>query len=408
MTKVIHLASSGVMGGAEWVIFDILAGVRDARPDWDLGLIVPRAGALAERAAALGVRPTILQWRSPIERLGDAFTGRRHLVSMALGLLRSIPSAALYIRDLRRMLAHADPDIIHAHGFKMQLFALWARPRRARIVLHLHDYIGSRPLMSRLFRAQPLSRATAVAISRSIAKDAERVVGTRMPIVVIHNGIDLERWRETGPAVDLDGLSGLETPPPGTLRVGLVGTMARWKGHETFIRAMSLLPPALPVRGYIIGGSIYRTERSEYTIGELEAMVAELGLRGRVGFTGLVAEPAAAMRHLDVVVHASVRDEPFGRVIVEGMALGRAVITSAMGGAAELIVEGESAVTFQAGDGSALAARIVQLAGDPAMRRSLGMNGQARVRQLFGRHDMTTKIVNLYEHTTRTEPPVGG
>ena len=408
MTKVIHLASSGDMGGAEWVVLDILAGVRDARPSWELGLIVPRAGALAERASALGVRTTILPWPAPIERLGDAFAGRRHLVPMALGLLRAIPSAARYVRALRRTLARADADIIHAHGFKMQLLALWARPRRARVILHLHDYIGSRPLMSRLFRVQPLSRATGVAISASIAKDAERVVGTRFPIVVIHNGIDLDRWSPSGPMVDLDALCGLDRPPPGTLRVGLVATMARWKGHETFLRAIALLPAALAVRGYVVGGSIYRTDRSEYTIGELEAMVGQLGLGGRVGFTGLVAEPATAMRHLDVVVHASVRDEPFGRVIVEGMALGRAVITSATGGAAELIVDGESAMTFPAGDAAALAARIGRLAGDAELRRSLGMKGQARVRELFGRQHMTTKILSLYEHTPRTTPAAGG
>src|SRR5687768_18003388 len=131
------------MGGAEWVVLDMLAGLRAERPDVKLGLIVPRAGPLAERAGALGISAAVLEWKAPIERLGDAFAGRRQILSLALGVLRAVPSAALYLRDLRRVLRQRGADIIHAHGFKMQVLALWARPRRSRVVLHLHDYIGS-------------------------------------------------------------------------------------------------------------------------------------------------------------------------------------------------------------------------------------------------------------------------
>lgn len=395
--NVVHLASSGHIGGAEWVVLDILAGLRAARPDLKLSLIVPRGGPLAERAGALGVSTVVLEWKAPMERLGDAFAGRRQFLSLALGVLRAVPSAALYLRDLRRVLRQRGADIVHAHGFKMQVLALWARPRRSRVVLHLHDYIGSRPVMSRLLRVLPMKRAAGVAISRSIAEDAGRILGTRIPIHVVHNGVDPDRWTDHGPVLDLDRLSRLEAPPSGTLRVGLVATMARWKGHETFLRALSMLPPDVPVRGYVIGGPIYRTERSEYSLEELADMARELGLDRRVGFTGLVDDPAAAMRALDIVIHASIRAEPFGRVIVEGMALARSVVTSAVGGAAELIVDGESALTYPAGDPAALAARITRLARDPHLRRSLGRNGTARVQALFGRTQMTRKIADLYD-----------
>jgi glycosyltransferase involved in cell wall biosynthesis len=118
----------------------------------------------------------------------------------------------------------------------------------------------------------------------------------------------------------------------------------------------------------VIGGTLYQTEGSQYDLGDLRRLAASLGLEGRVGFTGFVEEPAAAMRALDVVVHASTQPEPFGLVIAEAMACGRAVVVSGGGGAAELVRPGADALVHEAGRASALAERIGELARDPALR----------------------------------------
>ena len=77
------------------------------------------------------------------------------------------------------------------------------------------------------------------------------------------------------------------------------------------------------------------------------------------------------MRALDVVVHASTQPEPFGLVIAEAMACGRAVITSAAGGAAEIIDAGVDAITHPPGDAASLSACMVRLARDPLPGASL-------------------------------------
>lgn len=395
--KIVHLASAGAVGGAEWVILDILGGLRGARPSWPLALVVPRAGALAERAAALDVDVSVLEWKGPLEHVGDAFADGGNPLALILRLVKAIPSAAFSVLRLRRALRAIDARVIHAHGFKMQLLSLWARPRRAAVVLHLHDYVSTRPAMSRLLRLVPMGGVRAVAISSSIATDARRVLPTRVPVTVVYNGIDLERWAPIGPTADLDALAGVDPAEPGTIRVGLVATMARWKGHETFLRALAQLPRDMRVRGYVIGGPIYQTSGSEHSLAELKAMSRTLDLDGRVGFTGLVADPSTAMRALDVIIHASIRDEPFGRVIAEGMALGRPVITSATGGGAELIVPGVTALTFPPGDAGALAERITELVENPSRRHELGENGTRRAHELFDRARMTSELAALYE-----------
>src|SRR5436309_2890928 len=101
-------------------------------------------------------------------------------------------------------------------------------------------------------------------------------------------------------------------------------------------------------------------------------MADEFGVADRVGFTGFVEDAASALRALDVVVHASTAPEPFGLVIAEASACGRAVVASRAGGVLEIIEEGRDALAHTPGDASELAARITELATDANLRASLG------------------------------------
>jgi glycosyltransferase involved in cell wall biosynthesis len=219
-------------------------------------------------------------------------------------------------------------------------------------------------------------------------------VGAR--ISPIHNAVDLERFSPAGPALDLDRIAGLVPPVNPVVRVGLVATMARWKGHEVFLQAFKMLPADPPVRGYVIGGTLYQTEGSQFDLGDLRRLAANLGLDGRVGFTGFVDEPAAAMRALGVVVHASTQPEPFGLVIAETMACGRAVVVSGGGGAAELVSPGEDALVRDAGRASALAERIGELARDPALRTALGVRAEQSARRRFARARLADQLMPIY------------
>jgi glycosyltransferase involved in cell wall biosynthesis len=214
---------------------------------------------------------------------------------------------------------------------------------------------------------------------------------------VILNAVDLEKFSPDGPAADLDALSGLAPAQAGTVRVGLVATFSRWKGHDTFLRAVAALPAASPIRAYVIGGAMYDTEGSQYTTDELRRLVTALGAGSRVGFTGFVRDPERVMRALDVVVHASTAPEPFGLVIAEAMACGRAVITSGTGGAAELVRDGEDALVHRAGDSAGLAARMHLLAAEPARRASMGRAARATAVKRFDARRLGEQFAAAYE-----------
>jgi len=231
--------------------------------------------------------------------------------------------------------------------------------------------------------------------SKSVAADL-KTLAPELYITPIYNAIDLTRFAPTGEQANLDALAGLSPACSDVVRVGLVATFARWKGHKVFLEALSKIPADAPVRGYIIGGPIYQTSGSQWSLEELRHEAGRLGLDGRVGFTGFVNDAAQAMRSLDIVAHTSVDPEPFGMTIVEGMACGRAVIACQAGGAAELFVDGENAVAHSPGDAAGLASQILRLARDPELRGRLGRAGRAEAERLYHDRRLAQELLGVY------------
>jgi glycosyltransferase involved in cell wall biosynthesis len=402
--RIVHLSSSGQVGGVERVLLDLLAGVRAEEPGWEPHLVAPEEGPLAREARALGVGVEILAFPGRLERLGDsAAAGLSGKLRLGLKASAASVSAARYRAALRRVLGRLAPDVVHSHGLKTHVLAAWAAPRRAAVVWHIHDYAGRRPLMSRLLKLSARRASLAVANSRSVAADVSEVCGARLNVHTVHNAVDLRRFAPAGRALDLDAASGLPPAAEGTVRVGLVATFARWKGHRTFLEALARLPNGAPVRGYVIGGALYRTDGSQYDLEELRRAARELGVERRVGFAGFVADSAEALRALDVVAHCSTEPEPFGLVIAEAMACGRAVVASRAGGARELFDEGVDALAHAPGDAVELAARLHALASDAGLRARLGRAARLSAERRFDRARMTARWLPLYRELRMSE-----
>ena len=398
--RVVYLSASAQLGGAEISLLDMVASLRAAAPEWRLHLVVTEDGPLRQRAAECGVTATTILPLSPaLARLGDAGKEQARPALLSKLLLAS-PAAARYARKLKRTLRALDADVIHSNGLKMHALAAWSKPRGVPLVWHVHDYLSARPVMGRVLGKLAGRCAAVLANSESVAEDVRAVCGPGLKVRTVYNGIDVETFSPAGPRLDLDALAGLPPAAPETIRVGMLATLARWKGHQTFLRALASLPPELPVRGYVVGGALYRTEGSQHSLTELKEMAASLGIAARVGFTGFLDQPADAMRALDVVVHASTRPEPFGLVIAEGMACGRAVIVSRAGGASELIEANVNALSHTPGDAADLARRITRLALDQSLRARLGAAGRATAERRFDRARLASELIPIYRAVT--------
>jgi glycosyltransferase involved in cell wall biosynthesis len=395
--RVAYISVSDQMGGSEAMLLQTAAELRRSRPAWSLHLVLPGGGPLADRAAALGMHVTVLPMPSSLARLGES--GLRSMRRGAAGvrLVRAALDLPAYERQLRTVMENVRPDVLHSNGFKAHVLASRARRTGRHVLWHVHEYISTRPFTRRLLRHYAARGTLIVANSESVASDVRGAIGARTNVRVIYNAVDLGRFSPGGAAADLDLLAGLAPAPPGTVRVGLVATFSKWKGHDTFLRAVAALPLSCRVRAYIVGGAVYDTDGSQYSLEELRALAAAHGVGARVGFTGFVQDSDRVMRALDVIVHASTTPEPFGLVIAEAMASGRPLVTSATGGAAELVRAGEDALTHRPGNAADLSAAIQALAGDSSLRTRLGEAARATALRRFDARRLADEFASAYE-----------
>lgn len=396
--RITHLTASGELGGAERVALECMHAARSWRAS-EPSLLALGDGPLLDAAASLGARAMHVEAPSEVALLGDAFSSTGATVRAMVPALQRFPG---FYRRFADAVRASDPDVIHSHGIKTHVLSA-LMTRRAAVVWHIHDYLGTRSISSRLARVLGNRCVLAIAVSESVAHDARRVLPKSVPVIVVHNAIDAERFTPDGPVADLDALSTLPVAPPGTIRIGLPATFARWKGHEVFLAAVSRIS-GRNVRSYVIGDARYETRNSQWSRGELEALAGRLGLADRVGFTGAIEDMPAAYRALDIVVHASTRPEPFGLVIAEAMACGRALVAAPAGGAGELFVEGVHALASTGGDTDALASTLERLIAQPGRRAALGAAAREHAVRSFGRPRFAQELKAVLDRLASATP----
>ncbi|NQT11288.1 MAG: glycosyltransferase family 4 protein [Planctomycetes bacterium] len=400
--RVVYFNPAAQLGGAERSLLDVMASVLLEAPSTELHLIVPEEGPLIDRARDLGVGITVLKMPMPMMRLGDSrFRGRGRLRALA-GLVPQAVAAsvsgAAYVRCLRRAVQRLKPDVIHSNGIKSHVLSSFVGTGGPKVIWHIRDFLGTRPMVGRILRRLAHRARRAVAISDAVAHDARRVLPD-LPIDVVHNAIRTDVFTPgEGDGATLDRLAGLPPAGANVVRVGLVATYALWKGHGLFLEAAARLTHRRDVslRFYVIGGPIYETRGSQTTEDALREKARALGIADCVGLVAFQEKPADAYRCLDIVVHASTQPEPFGRTIVEAMACGKPVVVSRAGGAAELFGHMDDALGVPPSDPAALADAIERLARDPDMRIRLGASARHSAVERFSHTRLGPQFLEIY------------
>ncbi len=157
----------------------------------------------------------------------------------------------------------------------------------------------------------------------------------------------------------------------------MFGRIAEWKGQHVLIEAIDRIPG---LQALIVGDATYQD--SAY-FDRLRAMVDEKHLSDRVKFLGFRKDVPRLMAAVDIVAHTSIDPEPFGRVIVEGLALARPVVATRGGGVGEIIDHETTGLLYPPGDSAALAEALRSLITEPALAARLGADGRRAVMARF-------------------------
>jgi len=201
---------------------------------------------------------------------------------------------------------------------------------------------------------------------------------------VVHDGTNPESPPATDPLAQ------------GLFRIGLIGRISPWKGQHVFIQAAAQVTRRFPgAKFLIIGAALFGEDEYER---EVRQLARQLGLENVVQFTGFCTDVKQAISELDLVVHASTKGEPFGQVIVEGMAAGKPVVATNGGGVPEIVQDGMTGILVPMGDVPAMAEAICRICADPVSARIMGSNGKKRIAEHFTIEQTARKVESVYAY----------
>jgi glycosyltransferase involved in cell wall biosynthesis len=221
-------------------------------------------------------------------------------------------------------------------------------------------------------RAATLLPATAIGCYSQAAAEAQERIFPRRRTFVVSAGAPV-------PTANA-GAAPLELPAQVPV-VGLVGRLQPWKGQDRMLEAQALLRE----RGHdihlvIVGGDSYGLS-PDYAA-SLPLLVRRLGLTDAVTMTGQVADAGPYIEQMDILVNAS-DPEPFGIVLLEGMARGVAVVAVDSGGPSEFIEHGRTGVLARSGEPQALAVALEELLVSSELRGEIARAGRERFMRDF-------------------------
>jgi glycosyltransferase involved in cell wall biosynthesis len=228
----------------------------------------------------------------------------------------------------------------------------------------------------------------------SAAVQARFPAWCRPKIDVVHNGVDLLRFRPAVPEWRLATRLSLGIPSHAPVAI-FIGRLAPWKGALFYLDVCAAVALAVPDAHFLLVGSRLKGYKQHVT--EIEQRAARSDLQGRVHILYDQQDVVPLLQAADVFVHTSQRPEPFGIVLIEAMACGLAVVAAHGGGVGE-IDGGSGALTLvDAGDRVGYIREVSALLVEPQARRSAGSRARRRAGERFAITRATAEIMTILE-----------
>jgi glycosyltransferase involved in cell wall biosynthesis len=332
-----------IVGGGELSLIDLLRGLD--RDRWAPVLVVPEEGEVAARARDLDLAVHVV----PLPSLRRPAAASVRSVSALIRLCRAVDAA-----------------LLHANGSRAMAYAGLTGRLAGRPTLWHVRVADSDGLVDRALGAMA---TVVIAPSRAVVR---RFPWARAKIRLIPNGVDLRRFAPRLPSTALRAT--LEVPPSAPVVVS-IGRHVAEKGYGHLIEAAALVARTKPAVHWVLVGDGELTR-------ELAGQARRLGLASQMHFTGWRDDVADVLALADVFVLPS-QNEGFGRVLVEAMAMGRAVVATAVGGIPEIVLDGETGLLVGPASPVAFAGAVRALLDDPVRAARLGAAGRARAESTF-------------------------
>lgn len=380
--KLVFLDQSGQLGGGQLMLLDVVKNIPSSVILFEEG---PFSKVLTESEIACEV--------IPLGKQAGKITKQAGLGAVLRGLPEVLRQVRLLVRRLR------DADIVCANTAKaLVIGSIACLIARKPFVYWLHDLLTPEHFSrGQLFLLTGLTRLGArkvIANSGATGRALSKCGYDEKNIVVIPNGFDLSRFEKLDPlpGTKLRERLGINDAPIAVM----AGRFTPWKGQDVFIRALASVPG---VHGWLIGDALFTEEDRTFAAG-LPELALSLGCADRVHFLGFRHDVPELFSVCQLVVHASTKAEPFGRVIVEGMLAGCAVIATAEGGAAEILDHERTGLLVSANDDQALSEAMHNLITRPDWARQIGKEAASTARSRYSLPQIVEEMKAALASTT--------
>jgi L-malate glycosyltransferase len=379
--KVLYVNHTATIGGGERSLLELL----DALPAEVVPALACPEGELAAAAEALGVPTTKIHGTSLSLRLDPLETPRA-----IWDLWRTAFS-------LRRTSHRLGADVVHANSVRAGLVAApLARVGGPPAIVHVRDVLPS-GAAGWLTRQVIRSGATLILANSDYTGETFVANGSNERVRTIHNAVDLTRFDPD--RIERDAARSALRLAPNTLALGVIAQITPWKGQDDAIRMLSLLRRRLPNARLLIVGAAKFARGSESFDNRafertLHELVGELNLRAAVALLGERSDVPTILRALDLVLVPSWA-EPFGRTIIEAMAMGTPVIATSAGGPAEIVTDGVDGVLLSPRDPARWADAAASLLGSPRLA-AMGARSRQTAVARFGRKEHVEAVLAAY------------
>lgn len=353
--KILHIHGSADVGGAEKITFDLLNKI-------DTGFFDVRVLFDCEEG------PIMLYYRN--EGI-EAFKSE--------GILKN-----------SRFILNFKPDVVHLYGLRVNL--KW---RPVLMVMGFKNVIGAMMGLTNTekvgFWRVRLDVWTSCFLKKYITNsmnvaDYLKVRGFPADkLEVIYNGIEVDKYKSLSVEGREDFKKHLGIPPDRVV-ISCVANLRIVKGHVFLIDALSALRE-LDFSALMIGEGTLKDTLIKYSI--------DKGLKDKIHFLGYMPDIPELLAITDIFTLSSL-SEGMPVSIMEAMASGLPVVAADVGGVSELVVDGETGFLVPPRNPSLLAEKIKILIDNKTLRKTMGIKGQARVKDNFTLETMVKKTEEVY------------
>jgi glycosyltransferase involved in cell wall biosynthesis len=386
--KILYLTSSNALqGGAELCLMKIVEHFQACgdRP----AVAMPEEGPIAAHYRQRGVPVHMV----PYHRLSSK-GGWSYRLAFAPKFLRSI-------HQMKNLIRRESFDLVHVNELIDFNGIVAARHAGVPSVCHVR-LILERPrwMRSILVGAARRYADRVLCVSEGVRRKMIEGEGFRpgQAQVLYDGGPDLTRF---DPARVRSGVRAELGIPEDVFVVGLVSKVARVKGHDQLIRAAARLPE-LGVNDFrivLVGGGLPGHE--DY-FEELQAAIRDSGIADRILQTGARSDVADLLSAFDVYVHLPLYQEPFPGVVLEALAMERAVVAYDSGGIGEQFEPGQSGLLIPQGDVEAVAKALANLFREPNRRIAMGKQGREFLLSHFSLERHFSELAQVYDEVLDT------